>query len=173
ALFSGCVGCFSRTTLSTSLNEPIKEHTNPGHPVTKPGASDNFWTTSTCDMDNSAVQSQGSISSTSVSYQTLDPHGGAGSVSNLSEFVNHGLLLWNKTRRQWIGAKRTENRSQQLREAKLSHLCSCFVKPLSLCSWNATYESLLGSNKPFPQAIPLGEMIDFLVNNWEQEGMYD
>ena len=24
-----------------------------------------------------------------------------------------------------------------------------------LCSWNAAYESLLGSNKPFPQPIPL------------------
>ncbi|KAK6915039.1 protein of unknown function DUF4050, partial [Dillenia turbinata] len=156
---SGCVGCFNRPTLKTSPNEPIKEHTNPGRPVTKPSVSENFWTTSTGDMDNSAVQSQGSISSISTSYQTLDPHGGAGSVSNPSEFVNHGLLLWNRTRQQWIGTKRTENRSQQLREPKLS--------------WNATYESLLGSNKPFPQPIPLGEMIDFLVDIWEQEGMYD
>ncbi|KAE8696121.1 hypothetical protein F3Y22_tig00110676pilonHSYRG00080 [Hibiscus syriacus] len=39
--------------------------------------------------------------------------------------------------------------------------------------WNATYESLLGSNKSFPQPIPLSEMIDFLVDVWEQEGLYD
>ncbi|PVH66585.1 hypothetical protein PAHAL_1G287600 [Panicum hallii] len=39
--------------------------------------------------------------------------------------------------------------------------------------WNATYESLLGSNKPFSQPIPLGEMVDLLVDAWEQEGLYD
>lgn len=67
-----------------------------------------------------------------------------------------------------------------------------------LCSWNAAYESLLGSNKPFAQPIPLHvrsnafhltiimqwhtastlivelqEMVDFLVDIWEQEGLYD
>uniref|UniRef100_A0A8R7PX56 DUF4050 domain-containing protein n=1 Tax=Triticum urartu TaxID=4572 RepID=A0A8R7PX56_TRIUA len=67
------------------------------------------------------------------------------------------------------------------------------------CSWNATYESLLGSTKTFAQPIPLGvrspanliacysshlslliflvfqwqEMVDFLVDGWEQEGLYD
>jgi len=40
-------------------------------------------------------------------------------------------------------------------------------------SWNASYESLLGNNKPFPQPIPLAEMVDFLVDIWEQEGLYD
>uniref|UniRef100_A0A453EBK8 Gag1-like clamp domain-containing protein n=1 Tax=Aegilops tauschii subsp. strangulata TaxID=200361 RepID=A0A453EBK8_AEGTS len=50
---------------------------------------------------------------------------------------------------------------------------SCSPKPLFLCSWNAAYESLLGSNKPFPQPIPLHEMVDFLVDIWEQEGLYD
>lgn len=77
------------------------------------------------------------------------------------------------------------------------------------CSWNATYECLLGTNKRFPQPIPLSvshlqnycffqiflilgirvnstlltywldqsknwqEMVDFLVDIWEQEGLYD
>jgi hypothetical protein len=64
-------------------------------------------------------------------------------------------------------------------------------------SWNATYESLLGSNnKPFSQPIPLcvrpmhyylkllgfhdgpkhlylQEMVDLLVDTWEHEGLYD
>lgn len=109
-------------------------------------------------MDNSAVQSQGSISSISTINQTLDPNNGA-LITNPSEFVNHGFLLWNQTRQRWLGNKRSENRPQQNREPKLS--------------WNATYESLLGSNKPFPQRIPLAEMVDFLVDVWEQEGMYD
>ncbi|KAG5537559.1 hypothetical protein RHGRI_024872 [Rhododendron griersonianum] len=46
-------------------------------------------------------------------------------------------------------------------------------KRFSHCSWNATYESLLGSSKPFSQPVPLAEMVDFLVDIWEQEGMYD
>ncbi|OWM71030.1 hypothetical protein CDL15_Pgr002670 [Punica granatum] len=45
-----------------------------------------------------------------------------------------------------------------------------FVNP---GNWNATYEGLLGTNKPFPQPIPLSEMVDFLVDVWKQEGFYD
>lgn len=127
--------------------------------MSKPSISEGFWTTSTCDMDNSAVQSQGSISSISTSHQTLDPNGNAASANGPSEFVNHGLILWNQTRQLWVGNKKSENQPQQAREPKLN--------------WNATYESLLGSNKLFPQPIPLSEMIDFLVDVWEQEGLYD
>lgn len=156
---SGCLACHTKTKLETSVNEPPKERSKKGLTVRKPSISEDFWTSSTWDMDNSAVQSQGSISSISTN-QTLDPHGGSGSNSAPSEFVNHGLLLWNQTRQRWVGSsKKTENQAQQIREPKLS--------------WNATYESLLGSNKPFTQPIPLSEMVDFLVDNWEQEGLYD
>lgn len=55
----------------------------------KPSISEDFWTSSTFDMDNSAVQSQGSISSISTINQTLDPNSGA-FATNSSEFVNHG-----------------------------------------------------------------------------------
>ncbi|KAK1312429.1 hypothetical protein QJS10_CPA07g00675 [Acorus calamus] len=111
-------------------------------------------------MENSGVHSQRSISSISTSTQTFDPHGGQGSSSsNPSEFMNHGRLLWNQTRQQWVGNRKPENRVQQVKEPRLS--------------WNTTYDSLLGTNKSFPQPIPLSEMIDFLVDVWEQEGMYD
>jgi hypothetical protein len=120
--------------------------TKQGKAVEKPSTSEDFWTTSTHDMDNSIVQSQGSISSTSLNNQAVAPHGS--SSNNPSEFVNHGLILWNQTRQHWVGNKKPESRTQQLREPKLS--------------WNATYESLLTSNKPFRQPIPLAEMVDFL-----------
>jgi len=156
----GCLGCYNKPTVTTSVDAPSKGLTIQGRQtVRKPSISEDFWTTSTCDMDNSAVQSQGSISSISTTNQILDPHGIAGSANAPSEFVNHGLLLWNQTRQRWVGNKRSENRAQQTREPKLN--------------WNASYESLLGSNKPFPQAIPLAEMVDFLVDIWEQEGLYD
>lgn len=108
-------------------------------------------------MDHSAVHSQGSMSSISTS-QTLSAHVGTSS-GGTPEFVNHGLLLWNQNRQQWIGNKKDENRPKQVLEPRLS--------------WNATYESLLGSNKRFAQRVPLAEMVDFLVDIWEQEGMYD
>ncbi|WMV34673.1 hypothetical protein MTR67_028058, partial [Solanum verrucosum] len=38
---------------------------------------------------------------------------------------------------------------------------------------DTSYETLLGTNKLFPQPIPLPEMVDFLVDVWEQEGLYD
>ncbi|KAL5190037.1 Phospholipase D alpha 1 [Glycine soja] len=69
-----------------------------------------------------------------------------------------GLLLWNQMRRQWVGNRRHENKKQ-------------VGEPI--ISWNATYESLMGTNKPFPRPIPLGEMVDFLVDIWEMEGLYD
>ncbi|GAB4842075.1 hypothetical protein Ancab_012035 [Ancistrocladus abbreviatus] len=155
----GCLACGIKPEKRASSDEHPKELVNQGRTEKLPSVSGDFWTTSACDMDNSAVQSQGSISSISTSVQALDPHGGVGSTNPSSEFVNHGLLLWNQTRQRWVGNKKSANRGQQVQEPKLS--------------WNATYESLLGSNKPFPQPIPLSEMVDFLVDIWEQEGMYD
>ncbi|KAK7349138.1 hypothetical protein VNO77_06264 [Canavalia gladiata] len=155
----GCVGCYKRPTLRATVDVPSKELASQGKTVRKPSSSEDFWTTSTHDMDNSAIQSQGSISSTSLTNQAVVPHAGSSKSSNPPEFVNHGLILWNQTRQRWVGNKRSENRMQQLREPKLS--------------WNATYENLLGSNKPFRQPIPLAEMVDFLVDIWEQDGLYD
>ncbi|KAI4331471.1 hypothetical protein MLD38_029660 [Melastoma candidum] len=109
-------------------------------------------------MDNSAFQSQGGISS--ISMSNADPQGSANNSGSHSEFVNYGLILWNQTRQLWIGNKKSENlvRKQPL-EAKLN--------------LNVTYESLLGSDKPFPHPIPLSEVVDFLVDTWEEEGLYD
>ncbi|XP_022951411.1 uncharacterized protein LOC111454240 isoform X2 [Cucurbita moschata] len=112
---------------------------------------ENFASSSTCEMDNSTVWSQRSM----ASAQSHDSHNNVGSST---EFVNSGLLLWNETRKQWVGNKTSESQ-KRVREPKIS--------------WNATYDSLLTTNKPFPEAIPLAEMIEFLVDVWEQEGLYD
>lgn len=53
-----------------------------------PSISGEFWTTSTRDMDNSAVQSQASVSS--ISTSALEANGGVGSANSPLEFVNHG-----------------------------------------------------------------------------------
>ncbi|CAL0325954.1 unnamed protein product [Lupinus luteus] len=137
----GCVGCYREPTLKRELVMASKSSINQEKAVNKISSSDDFWTTSTLDMDNSAVQSQGSISSISQTNQVAAPQGGSLKIGNQTEFVNHGLILWNQSRQHWIGNKKPDTRTQQLREPKLS--------------WNATYESLLGNNKPFRQPIPL------------------
>jgi len=91
---SGCLGCYNKPTLITSVGEQSKGPKVKCETVKKHSISEDFWTTSTCDMDYSAVQSQGSISSISIANQTLDQHGGSGSINNVSEFVNHGKFSW-------------------------------------------------------------------------------
>ncbi|KAL6996610.1 hypothetical protein U1Q18_006740 [Sarracenia purpurea var. burkii] len=118
ACMGGCLGSDNKPKLVTSVDGPLKGPKTQVRRVSKPSISEDFWTTSTCEMDNSALHSLGSISSISTSNLTIDPHGStSGSIS--SEFVNHGLLLWNQTRQQWIGNKKHENRAHQLREPRL------------------------------------------------------
>ncbi|XP_060205144.1 uncharacterized protein LOC132632991 isoform X2 [Lycium barbarum] len=119
---------------------------------------EDFWTASTCGMDKSIGKSQVINSSVSRSTPTNDGHVTANPI-NPAEFGNHGLHLWNQIRQQWIGHKKHVNQPQQLHEPKLN--------------WNATYDSLFGSNKPLPKPIPLAEMVDFLMDFWELEGLYD
>ncbi|ERN03743.1 hypothetical protein AMTR_s00078p00048610 [Amborella trichopoda] len=154
----GCFGCCTKPSPIIAVDEPSKGLRIQGRTVKKPSLSEDFWSTSPYEMDNSGVQSQRSISSISTSNQNPDPHSGQCSTGP-TEFVNHGFLLWNQIRQEWVGNRPAENRTPQVREPRLS--------------WNATYDSLLGTNKPFPQPIPLSEMVDFLVDVWEQEGMYD
>ncbi|RZC50436.1 hypothetical protein C5167_018854 [Papaver somniferum] len=73
--------------------------------------------------------------------------------------MDNGFLLWKQVREQWLGNKKSDKPSAKGREPVLS--------------WNATYEGLLGTNKPFARPVPLSEMVDFLVDVWEQEGLYD
>ncbi|XP_057967922.1 uncharacterized protein LOC131157637 isoform X2 [Malania oleifera] len=155
----GCLGCCTKPTPIIAVDEPSKGLKIQGRTVKRGSISEDFWSSSTCEMDNSAIQSQRSISSISTSNQPTNHFSGGGSTGSNSEFVNHGLLLWNQTRLQWSGSKKPNNNTQQILEPRIS--------------WNATYESLLGTNKRFHHPVPLPEMIDFLVDIWEQEGLYD
>ncbi|XP_010459057.1 PREDICTED: uncharacterized protein LOC104740221 isoform X1 [Camelina sativa] len=152
----GCVACYRehRSTAAATLKDPPS---NPiARPIKKPSVSEDFWSTSTVDMDNITFPSQGSLSSN----QTFDSHSGARNTNAPPEFVNQGLLLWNQTRERWVGKEKPTNLPDRNQGAKLN--------------WNAaSYDNLLGSNKLFPQPIPLTEMVDFLVDVWEQEGLYD
>jgi hypothetical protein len=73
--------------------------------------------------------------------------------------ISHPIALnnWEKDRAQW-----TKPKSGYKKQHKRPVL-----------SVDITYEELLMTNKPFVQPISLTEMVEFLVDCWEQEGLYD
>ncbi|KAJ6835068.1 uncharacterized protein M6B38_123855 [Iris pallida] len=75
-----------------------------------------------------------------------------------NSFVNHAAIAWNQRRKEWVG-------DQSKRPHRVSR------EPI--ISWCTTYEDLLSTNQPFTQPIPLSEMVDFLVDIWNEEGLYD
>ncbi|KAK3210928.1 hypothetical protein Dsin_015634 [Dipteronia sinensis] len=168
ACTGGCFGCCAKPTPIIAVDEPSKGLRIQGKTVKKPSLSDDFWSTSTCDLEISTVLSQRSMSSISISNQTLNYSSGTSSLSSNSDFVNHGLLLWNQSRHQWIGSGRSKNNTQQIWEPR-----SSATAPTYLLNWTPTYENLLGTKNSFPRPIPLSDMVEFLVDIWEHEGLYD
>ncbi|KAK6783853.1 hypothetical protein RDI58_017307 [Solanum bulbocastanum] len=158
ACMGGCFGCCAKSQPVIAVDEPSKGLRIQGKLVRKPSMSDDFWSTSTCDLEISTVQSHRSMSSISISNQSLSQQSGTGNASNNNEFVNHGYLLWNQTRLQWLASKNPENRR---------------VVEEPMLNWNVSYDSLFGTNKRFPQPIPLSDMVNFLADIWEHEGLYD
>ena len=146
----GCFGCCEKAAKHVGdLSKSLIAHAQ------NPTVAEEFWSTTTIEVDPADLRAPYNTSS-----WDLDLHG-VGSSHNLGDSANHGFSLWQQTRDEW-----TEN--TRLRQEPV-------VKQIQepVLSWNAAYESLLGSNKPFTQPIPLHEMVDFLVDIWEQEGLYD
>ncbi|XP_031257361.1 uncharacterized protein LOC116115342 [Pistacia vera] len=79
-------------------------------------------------------------------------------VVTTSVFVNHAEIAWHESRRKWVG----DQSQQQQKMAK---------DPI--ISWSTAYEELLCNNQPFPEPIPLPEMVDFLVDIWHDQGLFD
>ncbi|KAJ8766087.1 hypothetical protein K2173_020603 [Erythroxylum novogranatense] len=73
-----------------------------------------------------------------------------------STFVNQAAIAWHENRRRWIGTRQR----QQMRKDPI-------------ISWSMPYEDLLSTNEPFSEPIPLPEMVDFLVDIWHDEGLFD
>ncbi|KAK1421151.1 hypothetical protein QVD17_23284 [Tagetes erecta] len=73
-------------------------------------------------------------------------------------FVNHAELAWHEMRRAWVG-----DRSQT------TH--TNFRQPI--LSWTTSFEDLLSSGDPFPDPIPLADVVDLLVDIWVEEGFYN
>uniref|UniRef100_A0A7N0UDF8 Gag1-like clamp domain-containing protein n=1 Tax=Kalanchoe fedtschenkoi TaxID=63787 RepID=A0A7N0UDF8_KALFE len=68
-------------------------------------------------------------------------------------------ISWNENRKQWVGDRSHRRRNR--------------VPDEPIISWSSTYEDLLWTGNVFDKAIPLSEMVDFLVDIWHDEGLYD
>ncbi|GJX17587.1 ABC transporter I family member 10-like protein [Tanacetum coccineum] len=79
--------------------------------------------------------------------------------SNTSVFINQGAIAWNENRRKWVGDQSQRSRARTPEDPVIS--------------WSTTYEDLLSNNDRFSEPIPLPEMVDFLVDIWLDEGLYD
>ncbi|KAK1396532.1 putative HXXXD-type acyl-transferase family protein [Heracleum sosnowskyi] len=73
-------------------------------------------------------------------------------------FINHAAIAWHESRREWIG-----DSSKRLQSTP---------KDPVIC-WTTTYEDLLSTTAPFTEPISLTEMVDFLVDIWHDEGLFD
>ncbi|GAB2216137.1 hypothetical protein Droror1_Dr00023905 [Drosera rotundifolia] len=143
ACMGGCLG---------TCGKPIDKLS---YMVDKSGISEDFWTTSAYDILD-ATPSQKSMSWMSASNQNSLCNPASGNANN--EFVNHGLLQWNQSRGQWTDCAR--------------HQPQC-RRHEGLISSSATYDNLLAIRQRFHHPIPLAEMVCFLVDVWEKEGLYD
>ncbi|CAI8605917.1 unnamed protein product [Vicia faba] len=150
----GCLRSREKPSVGITMDEGIQ-----GQTVIKNDGSSDFWSSSAYEKDNSAAPSMRSVSSSGITMNSSsDLQSNSSSQINPHEFVNQGLIVWNQIRQQWGRNKRPESKTED-REPKISS--------------NAAYEDLLGNNKPFPKPIPLREMINFLIDIWEQDGLYD
>ncbi|XP_038903277.1 uncharacterized protein LOC120089909 [Benincasa hispida] len=73
-------------------------------------------------------------------------------------FINHAEIAWHERRREWVG-----DHSENVQRAPME----------PILSWTTTYADLLLTAEPFQQPIPLAEMVDFLVDIWHEDGLYD
>jgi hypothetical protein len=159
ACMGGCVGGCAKPPPATTVERSSRRHPS------RRGVSGLFllkkdwWSSSPEHMENNVSNSHSmrrnpSVGSTSQAEETQLTN----DSTNSTTFVNHALIMWNERRREWLG-NRSQNQPQMPREP--------------IISWNTTYDDLLATNQPFPQPVPLPEMIDFLVDVWHEEGLYE
>ncbi|KAK9812678.1 hypothetical protein WJX72_001776 [[Myrmecia] bisecta] len=84
-------------------------------------------------------------------------HTTAATPQEHEQWINPGLQRWYAERKEW-----TTPTVQPRRPPKRNVL-----------GMDATYDELLTSNKPFAESVPLTEMVEFLVDTWIQDSMYD
>mmetsp|Transcript_1847 Transcript_1847/g.2586 ORF Transcript_1847/g.2586 Transcript_1847/m.2586 type:complete len:125 (-) Transcript_1847:383-757(-) len=76
-------------------------------------------------------------------------------------FTNHGLLLWEKRREEWLRLSRGGGRPPGTRAKNLDidRVIDSIFSP--------------AAKGHLPESTPLPQMVDLLVDMWEAEGLFD
>lgn len=83
------------------------------------------------------------------------------SLAPSSAFVNHGLLLWETKRKEWLGHQEANRMSPR------KHAVPIDADDIIEVIFSASN----GGARQFPLAVPLPQMVDILQDLWEAEGL--
>jgi len=153
---SGCIGNLSK---SQSLQDSKLKGSLRKRSRYSSTGNRRQWQSGQDPMENNvsiSVSLEGNISSIPNSIVNDSKISMANGVD--TSFINHAAITWAVMRRQWVGHQ-AEVPKKAPREPVIS--------------WCTTYDDLLSTSECFPQPIPLSEMVDFLVDIWHEEGLYD
>ena len=78
-------------------------------------------------------------------------------------FVNEGVIRWNEQRKVWLTPRAKPGAKPGVRPK---------VVPLSVAAVTALVEDM-DRVRELPTAVPLPQMVDILVDMWEEEGLFD
>jgi Protein of unknown function (DUF4050) len=81
-------------------------------------------------------------------------------------YVNIGLQRWEKMRAEWTGSRPGEEGTRAPRRGEVR------AKTIDVEDVIERIFSQSGKGQ-LPEPIPLGQMIDILVDFWESEGLFD
>lgn len=137
-----CLGC-------ATLDDPQKGLQSQGL-VTS--FSEDFWGSSIGEIDIPIGFMQKSFASLSVSNMSLPSDLESVGTNSRSGFVNNGLLTWTKLHLQWIGVIKPSDKFHQALGSSISP--------------NGSLVSIKGGSQ---HPVPLGEVVDSLVDRWEHE----
>ena len=106
-----------------------------------------------------AASAPGSEDAATTGSATQRPAGAPAAAANPdgAAWVNHAVTRWEQQRAAWCTP------SPQFKRV---------VRPAVL-SPDVTYEDILLTDRPFAAPVPLREMVDLLVDVWDEEGLYD
>ncbi|KAF6150332.1 hypothetical protein GIB67_034031 [Kingdonia uniflora] len=153
---SGCVGSLAKSQLPPSEPSIDRKLRYPSKRTTgKYSSRRRQWSSSSEVMENYVNNFHSHNKQPSAGQITANEERKLG--ENNANFVNQAARAWHEERTKWIG-----DQSQKLHRTKQEPV----ISP------STTYDNLLLTNRPFPDRIPLPEMVDFLVDIWQDEGLY-
>lgn len=83
-----------------------------------------------------------------------------------NDFINHGLLRWEKAREKWLEHNKTQAKKEPRHAKELP--VDDIIDTVFMSSKQFAKQ---GGPTPFPENVPLPQMIDILQDLWEAEGL--